>query len=181
MDPIKKEVREGWLRELLQIEKFIQEEGPVDFREYRIITDAELIEIRRIWLEEKYEFEDTLPQIYLEIKGKEFDLKDKPIIFGNKEYNLLKKLCNDKYKDEELLFSMIAGLLELERREFSTKYRNGFWGKLENIIEQCYYRDEEDALGYIKSFGERKEEMMKNLLDLDEHNSDMEEVDINDN
>ncbi len=179
--PYKKEVREGWLRELLKIEKFIQEEGPEDFRNYRIITDAELYEIRRIWLEEKYEFEDTLPQIYFEVTGKELDIKDKPIIFGNKEYDLLKKLCDGKYKDEELLFSMIAGLLEMERREFSNKHRTGFLGKLEEIIEQCYYKDEADETDFVRNFGIRKNELMKSLLDFDEHEFDMEEGDIDDN
>jgi len=184
--PYKKEVREGWLRKLLEIEKFIQAEGPPEFNNYKIITDAELYEIRRVWLEEKFEFDDTLPEIYKEVTGRELDIKDKPIIFGNKEYDLLKTICTERYPKEELLFTMIAALLERERREFNSKHRSGFFGKLEKIIGQCYYKDEEDAVGFIRQHGKQKkgeiideltQELREGLRRFDEYEFDMEDVD----
>ena len=62
--PYKKEVREEWLRDLLTIQKDINENGPEEFSDLELITMPELRNIRRIWVIEKHEFTDTLPTIY---------------------------------------------------------------------------------------------------------------------
>lgn len=59
-----KEVREHWLERLLEIQKNIQTNGPEEFREYEIITMPEMRNIRRIWVFDKHEFDDTVPRIY---------------------------------------------------------------------------------------------------------------------
>ena len=70
--PYKKEVREGWLRRLLQIQKNINDEGPEEFQDLELIRLPELQAIRRIWVLEKHEFDDAVPRIYREVIGKEF-------------------------------------------------------------------------------------------------------------
>ena len=71
--PYKKEIREEWLKELLEIQKDINENGPEEFSGLCLITLDELRIIRRIWVNDKHEFEDSLPRIYKEVFGKEFD------------------------------------------------------------------------------------------------------------
>lgn len=70
--PYKKEVREEWLRDLLTIQRDINENGPEEFSDLELITMPELRNIRRIWVLEKHEFTDTLPTIYEEVMGKTF-------------------------------------------------------------------------------------------------------------
>ncbi|GHU89204.1 hypothetical protein FACS1894202_06870 [Clostridia bacterium] len=162
--PYKKEIREQWLRRLLEIELFIQKNGPDWFNEYRLITDAELMEIRRIWIEEKYEFDDSLPQIFLEITGKELNTKKYVSPFSSAEYNALKEVCSSAYVNEELLNKMIASLLEVERKAISNRYRSGLINKLTGIIQANYYKDEGDALDYARSFKNRQEVTLQEIF-----------------
>ena len=66
--PYTQKSRETWLRELLKVQRVIHEgdETPPEVKEIKLISDAELQEIRRIWVVEKYEIEDTLPKIFEE-------------------------------------------------------------------------------------------------------------------
>ena len=70
--PYKKEAREHWLRRVLEAQQSARENGPADFRDIQLITLDELTEIRRIWLHEKHEFDDSLPRIYEEVTGEAF-------------------------------------------------------------------------------------------------------------
>jgi len=162
--PYKKEIREHWLRTLLEMELYIQGNGPDWFKEYRLITDEELMEIRRIWIEEKYEFDDSLPRIYFEVTGKELNVKKYVSPFTSTEYDVLKEVCSDTYQSEELLFKMVASLLEVERKEISSRYRSGVMKKLTNIIQANYYKDEDDALNYARSFKNRQEVTLQEVF-----------------
>ena len=67
--PYKKEAREHWLRRVLEAQQSVRREGPEEFRDLQLISLEELDEIRRIWLHEKHEFDDSLPRIYEEVTG----------------------------------------------------------------------------------------------------------------
>ena len=116
--PYTKEYRERWLRELLEIQKDINENGPEEFENLELITVPEMRSIRRIWVNEKHEFEDTLPIIYKEVTGKEFD--DPEWIgsdsFGADEWNILKEVVFDLFEDEELAFEMAYSLIDIENK-----------------------------------------------------------------
>jgi DNA sulfur modification protein DndC len=162
--PYKKEIREQWLRRLLEMEILVQNNGPDWFKDYRLISDDELLEIRRIWVEEKYEFDDSLPRIYTEVTGKVLNIKKYNSPFTLIEYNVLKDVCSTDYADEELLFKMTSSLLEVERREMSSRYRSGVIKKLTGIIKANYYKDEDDALNYARSFKNRQEVTLQEIF-----------------
>jgi hypothetical protein len=103
---------------------------------YRLITDEELLEIRRIWIEEKYEFDDSLPRIYADVTGRELNVKKYSSPFTSTEYDILKAVCEENYEDEELLFKMTASLLEVERKEIGSRYRSGVIKKLTDIVHR---------------------------------------------
>ena len=88
--PYKKEFREEWLYDLLKIQKEINENGPIEFRNLELITIPELRNIRRIWVLDKHEFVDTLPGIYEEVMGKPFDDPEwiAPEAFKNEEWEI---------------------------------------------------------------------------------------------
>ena len=89
--PYKKEIREDWLKELLEIQKDINENGPEEFCDLELITIPELRHIRRIWVNDKHEFDDTLPGIYQDVMGKEFDDPEwiAPEAFKSEELSLI--------------------------------------------------------------------------------------------
>src|SRR6185295_15550904 len=62
--PYLQSVREKWLTRVLEAQCWVRRNGPEHVRDIELISLAELHEIRRIWVVEKHEFEDTLPQIY---------------------------------------------------------------------------------------------------------------------
>ncbi|MGL4883153.1 MAG: DNA phosphorothioation system sulfurtransferase DndC, partial [Waterburya sp.] len=70
--PYTKKWRENWLRKVLEAQVQVRENAPKEFKDISLITLEELSEIRRIWLEEKHEFDDSLPRIYQEVTGEVF-------------------------------------------------------------------------------------------------------------
>ncbi|MDK2905908.1 MAG: sulfur modification protein DndC [Eubacteriaceae bacterium] len=145
--PYKKEIREEFLRKLLRVERFIQENGPEYVRHIQLITMEELRFIRKLWLDEKHEFDDSLPRIYKEETGKDFE--DNTIrsnkYFGSTEWELLKEVCHDLYPDEELLLEMQSSLLDVEAKYLPMSKRKNIKKVLEAEIKRCYFKNENDA------------------------------------
>lgn len=144
--PYLKKRRHDLLRRLLQVEQQLQRTAPEEVRHMRLISDDELREIRRIWVEEKHEFEDALPQIYQEVTGKSYpfidDLPPRP--FGPAEWKLLEEVCGD----DPLFLELQGTLLDLEQRNRGLVSRKGIIEELEQAIRGCYYKDEQDAIDY---------------------------------
>ena len=57
---------------MLEAQQSARENGPAEFREIQLISLEELDEIRRLWLHEKHEFDDSLPRIFEEVTGETF-------------------------------------------------------------------------------------------------------------
>jgi DNA sulfur modification protein DndC len=62
--PYLQSARADWLRRLLSAQTWIRANGPDHVRRIELITLPELEAIRRIWVTEKHEIEDLLPEIY---------------------------------------------------------------------------------------------------------------------
>lgn len=158
--PYLKEIREKWLEELLTIQKNISENGPEDFNETELITIPELRVIRRIWVFEKHEFDDSLPEIYKKVMGKEFDDPDwiGSELFGKEEWDILEEVCEEEYPDEKLLFELIYNLIDIENRTTGLDQRKGLLDLLEKSIKSNFYKDEDDATAYYSYQVERKKQ-----------------------
>ena len=158
--PYKKEVREEWLRKLLQIQKEINEEGPEEFQDLELIRIPELQAIRRIWVHEKHEFDDSVPRIYREVIGKE--LEDPEWIcaegFGKEEWDILYSVCKKLYGDNELAFEMMYSLVDLENNAVGMSQRKSVIDDLEKIISRTFYKNEEDATQYYMDKMNRKKD-----------------------
>lgn len=156
--PYKKEVREEWLEELLRIQKNINENGPDEFRDLELIRNEELKEIRRIWVFTKHEFDDSLPQIYKKVMGREF--YDPEWLgngnFGSEEWEILKGICDRLYPDEELSFEMMYSLIDIENRADGLSKRKDVIGELDQTIENTFYKNEKDATQYYSEKMMRK-------------------------
>lgn len=144
--PYLKQERQNWLRRLLEVERELQENGPEEVQNMRLISDEELREIRRIWVEDKHEIEDALPSIYEQATDRPYPFKDDlpPRPFGPAEWELLKEVCGDN----PLFLELQGTLLNLEQQNRGLISRKGIIEELEHAIRGCYYTDEQDALDF---------------------------------
>jgi DNA sulfur modification protein DndC len=154
--PYTKHWREHLLRRLLEVELDVNTNGPEEMRNYRLVTDDELREIRRIWVEDKHEFDDALPRIYAEVKGKSYpywtDIKTGP--FGPAEWALLRELCGAN----EVYFELQASLIDVEQRARLLTSKRNILDELEQIVKRCYFESEEDAVAYAMHRVELRDE-----------------------
>ena len=131
----------------------IQENGPADFQNLALITVPELREIRRIWVHDKHEFDDSVPRIYEEVIGKKFD--DPEWIgneaFGEDEWNILLETCHDLYQDEELMPELLSSIIDVEVEAQGMAERKGILDKLDVCVRKSFYKDEDDATAYYSN------------------------------
>ena len=125
--PYKKEVREAWLERLLRMQEEIKQEGPEGFDDVSLITMEELRAIRRIWVFDKHEFDDSLPAIFEGVTGKKF-LDTEWVgseAFRKDEWDVLKSVCEDLFPEEELTFEMLYSMIDIENQSNSLNQRKG--------------------------------------------------------
>jgi len=130
--PYTKYWREHWLRQVLEAQTQVRRTAPPEMRDITLITHEELSEIRRIWLEEKHEFDDSLPRIYEEVTGEPFQ-DSRPSaerkLLGSDEWAVLKEICED-----EMHLELMARLLDTEN-QFHAKSRRGIYESLDKCFE----------------------------------------------
>jgi DNA sulfur modification protein DndC len=163
--PYKQSAREDWLRKLLAAQAQVRKKAPEHVRGIELISMKELEEIRRIWVFEKHEVEDSLPQIYEQATGEKFPRPplDEQLVLGAEEIGLLKEAC----EDDPIHFSMTRELLAIERQYRTMTRRAGLFEALEKAIKKGYYEDSDDALRFAKRLQELRESD-PTLMTLDE-------------
>lgn len=157
--PYKKEVRAEWLRKLLEIQVDINKNGPEEFASLELITIPELAEIRRIWVNEKHEFDDELPKIYKEVMGVPFPDKSlyKTTSYSKVEWDILKKVCSpERNNEEEMLFELMYTLIDIESKSSVMNNRKGILDQIEKTIKQNFYKNEQDAQDFYFAQTSRK-------------------------
>lgn len=183
--PYKKEIREQWLRELLEIQLDINKYGPEEFSDLELITLPELRCIRRIWVFEKHEFTDSLPKIYESVMKRPFSDPEwiGTSAYGHDEWEILRQTCQDLFPDEDLSFELIYSLIDIENQSNSINQRKGILESLESCVKHNFYKNEEDATSYYVRQLERKrnlggkfnEKFFAHIQDEDEEFADIEE------
>jgi DNA sulfur modification protein DndC len=144
--PYTKQTREYLLRRLLQVQRMVQENAPTDIANLQLITDGELREIRRIWVEEKHEFDDTLPAIYEAELHRPYpyvtDIATRE--FGLEEWTMLEASCDDPVQLE-----LVASLLDIEQTSSGDlRSRGPVLEEFRRMMLRSFYFDETDALRF---------------------------------
>ncbi len=141
--PYTKEAREYWLRRLLETQKLVRELGPPEVSRIELITTAELLEIRAIWLNEKHEFDDSLPKIFEEMTGESLSLPpaDDQLLRGE-DWTLLSEICGN----DPIFFELQASLLDVERQHRGMYRRAGIYQALEDRLKSAQFSTAEEAL-----------------------------------
>lgn len=168
--PYKQFAREDWLRKLLNAQALVRKKAPEHVRGIELISVAELQEIRRIWVFEKHEVEDSLPGIYEEATEEKFPGPplEEQLVLGAEEIGLLKEACDD----DPIHFSMTRELLAIERQYRTMSRRAGLFEALEKAIKKGYYEDPDDALKFAKTLQELREHKVPTQETLDEETTD---------
>lgn len=142
--PYTQEARAHWVRRVLETQKAVREAAPDEVRDLQLLSIDELQEIRRIWVVDKHEIEDLLPQIYEEVMGEPYPGPpvDDNLVFDAESLKLLKDLSGN----DPLHFELARNLLDIERRYRTMSARRGLFAELEAAVTRCFYDNEADAI-----------------------------------
>jgi DNA sulfur modification protein DndC len=152
--PYLQSAREAWLRELLRAQTWIRTHGPDDVRAIELITLEELQEIRRIWVIDKHEMEDSLPRLYAEETGEQYpgpSLDDSMSIHAE-DLALLKDVCGQ----DSLNYELTRELLGVTRQSKALQRRSGHYERLERIFGKHYYDNQEEAVALAQKRDQRR-------------------------
>lgn len=152
--PYTQEARGNWLKKLLAAQTYIRRNGPEDVRNLELISLEELQEIRRIWVMDKHELEDTLPRFYQEATGEAYPGRplDDNLVLGEAEMQELAELCGDN----RLHYELTRELLSLTLQQRSSGRRAKLNEKLEKALRRHFYDDREDALRRARNMDEER-------------------------
>jgi DNA sulfur modification protein DndC len=157
--PYAKVAREYWLRRVLEAQQEARRLGPPEFQSLELISMAELQEIRRIWLYEKHEFDDQLPQIYQQVMGQPFPKPDADDqLLRLEDWELLREVCGY----EEQFFELQTGLLDIERQFRGMARRAGIYQALEERLKAGQFASEEEALNIRTEEERRRKDAVRN-------------------
>ena len=147
--PYTQEAREAWLRQVLEAERHVRARGPEAVRDLDLITLEELEAIRRIWVVEKHEIEDSLPRVYREATGNDYPGRrlDDGAVMGAEEIDVLRALCGE----DELHFQLLRELLAAEKRHKSMLRRAGLFEAFEEAFARSSFSGEEEAVERARS------------------------------
>lgn len=136
--PYKFEYCKQFLRQLLETQREIQEIGPNS--NLQLILPEELHEIRRIWRQEKGDWEDSVPQIYREVMGVDLDwVQDDRGMFSGEEGILLESIC----QKHDIPVQLVAKLLDIERQVQGMKRRAAIYSRIEDVLNEEWRTEEE--------------------------------------
>lgn len=145
--PYTQSSRENWLMRLLSAQSWIRNNGPEHVRDIELVTLEELHEIRRLWLVDKKEIEDSLPGIYKAATGLDFPGTTAHFNITAELFVSLQEVCGD----DRLHYELIRDLVATERRFATMSRRKGLIEELDKSIKRSYYRNQEDAMDFASS------------------------------
>jgi DNA sulfur modification protein DndC len=145
------------LTKLLKAQSEVRKRGPEDVSNIELITLEELQEIRRIWVVDKHELEDSLPRIYEEVIGSAYPGAplDDDLVLGASEMTHLSEICDG----DRLHYELSRELLSLTRQQRNSARRAGLFDKFEKAFSKHFYDDEQDALQRARGITEQREQL----------------------
>ena len=175
--PYLQNVREDFLRELLKTQKKVRSnpKTPKQLKKMELIRLEELNEIRRIWVEEKHEIEDSLPRIVFEETGEklEFETLKYNQPFSYAEMNILKEISGEN----ELHFELCRELISIEQSYKNELRRHQLFNEMEKSFKRNFFDSKEEALDHAKEVFRKRQEY-KNKIENVEEDLDRKENEV---
>lgn len=158
--PYLQHAREHWLRRLLEVDSWMAQNAPENIRKMSLISIAELQEIRRIWVVDKHEIEDSLPRIYKEVTGREYPghQLDDNLVIGESDMALLSELCGS----DRLHYELTRELIDVERRHRNVIRRSEIFNDIEKAFKRGFYENESEATAKVR----KEQELLQRARDI---------------
>lgn len=148
------------LRELLLTQRVVRNSDQKQGTQLiELISVEELEEIRRLWVEDKGEIEDLVPQIYTEVFDTPYpgkDLEQSPL--DATDLVLLESVA--KEVDPEAaneLYKLTRSLLAVQFQTIESHKRSKHLDRLEEVLRHYAFRNESEALEFALSSSSTKE------------------------
>ncbi|TFH46193.1 MAG: DNA phosphorothioation system sulfurtransferase DndC [ANME-2 cluster archaeon] len=136
--PYKLDFCKELLTNLLQAQIQIRKNGPNP--EFNLILPEELHEIRRMWQMNRGDWQDSLPEIYNEVTGKDLDwVKDDLGMFTSNEDNLMDQICTN----HDVPLKLVKMLLEAERQVQGMSRRSSIYSKIDDVLSEEWRSEDE--------------------------------------
>ncbi len=158
--PYLQSYREKLLKELLKAQEKVRHSGVKGTDNFQLIPDEEIEEIRRIWVKEKNEIEDSVPGIYKAATGRDYPYApiDEGQLFNAEDICLLKEITSDTGSSDDLHYQLVRNLLNIERSYSTASRRVGIYENLEKAITNGGFENEEEALEFAELRADNIEE-----------------------
>jgi DNA sulfur modification protein DndC len=126
------------LKKLLDAQKSVRKNGPNP--NFTLILPEELFEIRRIWMSQRSDWEDSVAKIYYEVTGETLDwTKDDLGSFSKTEQVLLKKIC-DK---QNLPLRLVTKLIDVEQEMQGMTRRSTVYNRIDGVLSEDWMSEDE--------------------------------------
>jgi DNA sulfur modification protein DndC len=147
--PYKQSYRERLLRELLQAQREVHGKAPANLK-FDLLALEDLEEIRRIWVFEKHEIEDSVPRIYEDVMGEPYPAPrlDESQVFDAGDIELLQKITAHEDDPDQLHFHLVRQLLAVEGKYQHAARRAGLFDELNSVLEYHAFNGEYEALEF---------------------------------
>lgn len=157
--PYKQRYREELLRRLLEAQELVGKTGPEHVRDLELISLEELEEIRRLWVKEKHEIEDSLPRIYVETTGRQYPKSDfdEGQTIRPEDVEVLKRVAASPDDTDELHFQLVRELLHIEQGYRTASRRAGIYEAFEKALESGAFYSEREAYDFALARDRRME------------------------
>jgi DNA sulfur modification protein DndC len=127
----------------------VHEKAPENLK-FDLLALEDLEEIRRIWVLEKYEIEDSVPRIYEEVMGEPYPAPriDESQVFDAGDIELLREITANDDDPDQLHFHLIRKLLAVESKYQHAARRAGLFDELNSVLESNAFNGEQEALEF---------------------------------
>lgn len=138
------------LEELLRTQKIVRAAKVPGFDRIELVSQDELDEIRRIWVEDKGEIEDLVPQIYERVFGESYPGKAmEPVPLESDDLQMLKEVAAELEPDAvDRLYRLTRSLLAVQFQSMQSQKRSKHLDRLESVLASNAFRTEEEALSF---------------------------------
>lgn len=150
--PYRQHHRENMLGALLEAQEAIRELAPEEAKGFELIGLDDLEEIRRIWVAEKHEIEDTIPAIFEKATGNPYpgrDIDERQNLKAD-DLAMLEALCNEQGDPEGVLYQLTRELLHIEHQNRTLVRRKGLFDEMRKSLKKAAFTTEEDALEFAQ-------------------------------
>jgi DNA sulfur modification protein DndC len=133
----KLEFSKTMLRKLLKTQKEVHEKRP-DYED--LISEPELHRIRQIWITERQDWEDSLPEIYEDVMGESLRWRDEDVSKpGQVEARVLSEVADEHDVPENLM----RKLIDAEWQHHGMRRRASIHKDIESIMNEDWRTREE--------------------------------------